>query len=695
MHCASCAVKVEGSLQELPEVKHATVNYATAEAYVESRKEDASALHKVVKDEGYDVIYASDAHHGHLDDAHSAKKKAIFASLFALPVFILAMFMIDIPYRKYIEGVLTLVIVFGPGMEFHKVAWQQLKKKRANMDSLISMGTLSATVFSLWSVMHDGHVYFETAAVITALILVGRYFEALSKGKAGEAIQKLLELGAKMAHLITDDGTIKDVDVSSLKLDDIVVVKPGEKIPLDGVVIEGSTTIDESMLTGESLPIKKETGSDVYGATVNQTGVLKVRITATTTDSVLSQIVELVKNAQAQKAPMKKLADRISSVFVSIVIGIAFLTFIVWFAFSGDVETALIPAVAVLVIACPCALGLATPMAILVGTGRAAESGIFIKSGEALERGQGIDIVMLDKTGTVTEGKPAVTNIQPNGVTKDELLRIAASIESHSEHPLAVAIIRAASEKGLSLQAVSKTQSETGMGMLGIMGKTEVRIGKKQFVRGIEQIDLAQIEALENEAKTVVHISRGEEYIGHIAIADPVKSGAIGAIEQLRDLGLQPIILTGDNERTAQAIAKQIGIDQIHAEIMPADKLNLVKEAQKKGSRVIFVGDGINDAPALTQADLGIAMGTGTDIAIESGQIVIVGGDVIKIPEAIRISRKTFSSIKQNLFWAFIYNTLGIPLAAIGFLNPMIAAGAMVFSSISVVLNSLRLRRVR
>lgn len=694
MHCASCAVKIEGSLEDLPEVKSAVVNYAMAEAHVESDSDDPSALHGVVVTEGYKVVSESNAKHEHLEDSRKAKKKAIIASLLALPVFVLAMFMIDIPYRKYIEGILTLIVVLGPGMEFHKTAWQQLKKKSANMDSLISMGTLSATIFSIWSMTQGGDVYFETAAIITALILVGRYFEALSKGRAGEAIQKLLELGAKMAHLIQNDGATKDVDVQTLKVGDLVLVKPGEKIPLDGVVIEGSSTIDESMLTGESIPVKKEEGADVYGATVNQTGVLKIRITATSTESVLSQIVELVKNAQSQKAPMQKLADRISGVFVPIVIGVAFITFAIWFALTGEFETALIPAVAVLVIACPCALGLATPTAILVGTGRAAKSGIFIKSGEALERGKQLDVVMLDKTGTITKGKPAVTDILTNGVTEDELLTVAASIESHSEHPLAAAIVQSASGRGLSVPSASATRSETGKGMLGTVDGKEVRIGRKGFILGSEAIPQQDVERLENEAKTVVFVSRGNEYIGAIAVADPLKDGASEAIQKLRHLNIEPVMLTGDNKRTAEAIAKQVGIDKVHAEIFPEDKLNLVKEAQDKGKRVVFVGDGINDAPALTQADLGVAMGTGTDIAIESGQIVIIGGEATKIPEAILISRKTFGTIKQNLFWAFVYNTLGIPLAALGLLNPMIAAGAMAFSSISVLLNSLRLKRL-
>lgn len=694
MHCASCAVKIEGSLADLPEVKNASVNYALAEAHVEADIDDAKILHDVVVSEGYKVLDEAHAHHEHLEDAKAAKKKALIASVLAFPVFVLAMFMIDIPYRKVIEAVLTIIVVFGPGLEFHKTAFGQLKKGRANMDSLISMGTLAATLFSLWSMTQGGAVYFETAAVIAALILVGRYFEALSKGRAGEAIQKLLELGAKMAHKVQPDGATIDVEVETLKAGDIVLVKPGEKMPLDGVVLEGESSVDESMLTGESIPVSKSVGAEVFGATVNQKGVLQVKITATSGDSVLAKIVELVKNAQAQKAPMQKLADKISGIFVPIVIGIALVTFVIWFFVSGSISAALIPAVAVLVIACPCALGLATPTAILVGTGRAAKSGIFIKSGEALERGKGLNVVMLDKTGTITQGSPSVTNIVAYGGSEEDVLGLAAAVEAMSEHPLATAVVRAAEERGIKIAKATNTKSETGMGMLGTVGGKEVRIGRKAFVSGGDGVETTEADRLETEAKTVVFVSHGNVCIGLIAIADPLKENAQEAVSELKKLGMRPVMLTGDNTRTAEAIAKQVGIETVHAEIMPEDKLRLVKEAQEQGERVVFVGDGINDAPALTQADLGMAMGTGTDIAIESGQIVIMGGEAGKIPEAILISRKTFGAIKQNLFWAFIYNVIGIPLAALGLLNPMIAAGAMAFSSISVLLNSLRLKRI-
>ncbi len=701
MHCASCAVRIEGELKKLSSVEEATVNYAMAEAFVQADLESPEALHKVVVDEGYRVVKEEGGGHEHMQDAGAAKKKALIATALALPVFVLSMFGIDIPgsivgipASLVVEGVLTLIVIFGPGIGFHVMAWGQLKKGRANMDTLISMGTLAATIFSIWSLTQGGVVYFETAAVITALILIGRYLESLSKGRAGAAIQKLLELGVKRAHLISDDGSIKDVDVEALVVGDVMLVKPGEKIPLDGKVIEGTSTIIESMLTGESAPVKKAVGMSVYGATVNQKGVLHVEVTALPNESVLAQIVKLVKDAQAQKAPIQKLADKISSVFVPVVIGIAAITFIGWFLVSGDIQVSLINAVAVLVIACPCALGLATPTAILVGTGRAAKSGIFIKSGEALERGKIVDVVMLDKTGTLTQGKPAVTDVVAFSGSRESVVIAAAAVEKMSEHPLADAIVQYAGTT--TLAKATEVHAETGQGISGVVQGASVRVGQLNYVTKTvnkKAGDIAQ--RLREEAKTVVFVSKGENLIGLIAIADPIKEEAKEAIERLHAMGSMTVMITGDNTHTANAIASAIGIDTVHADVLPADKLDLVKVAQEEGKRVAFVGDGINDAPALTQADLGIAMGTGTDIAIESGQIVLVGGDPTKIPEAIFIARKTFGAIKQNLFWAFLYNALGIPLAAVGLLNPMFAAGAMAFSSISVLLNSLRLKRIK
>ncbi len=700
MHCASCAVRIEGVLNDRDEVSDAVVNYALAKATVKSDLSDPSLFHELVIKEGYKVKTHSDDLDGEKSDLK--KKTLIFSALLALVVFILAMGNIQFgpelsgsPLSRWVEGVLTTIVVFGPGLGFHKVAWQQLLKRSANMDSLISIGTLAAIVFSWWSLLAGGHVYFETAAVIVTLILFGRFLESVSKGKASEAISKLLELGAKEAHKIFPDDSIQDVSVDLLVVGDVVLVKPGEKIPLDGVVVEGRSTVDESMLTGESVPVKKVVGDALFGATVNQTGVVQVKITAIGDQTALAKIVEMVERAQQEKAPMQKLADKVAGVFVPAVIGIALLTFVVWFILTSSIEASLIASVAVLVIACPCALGLATPTAILVGTGRAAEHGVFIKTGEALERGQNIDVIMLDKTGTITKGKPVVTDLVPLDSTKDILLQFAGSVEKMSEHQLADAVVDFANEKHLVLSAVQDFESVTGEGVMGIVDGRAVRVGKISFVINSELSNehehLASV--LEEEAKTVVYVSIDGEYAGVIAIADDIKDTAKDAVNALKKLGMRTVMITGDNKRTAKAIAKRVGIDEIHAEVFPDQKMDLVKKTQDAGKTVAFVGDGINDAPALVQADLGIAMGTGTDIAIESGQIVLMAGDPLKIPDAIRISRRTFLTIKQNLFWAFIYNTVGIPLAAFGLLNPMIAAGAMAFSSISVLLNSLRLKR--
>lgn len=699
MHCASCAVRIEGALQALPGVQEARVNYALEEAHVVGEV-DREALTRAVEQEGYRVVKAEEHVHQHQTDVRTARRVAMWSSVVAFPVLVLAMTGVPLPgvvlghdTSVWVQLVLTLVVVFGFGMTFHRTAWDQLKRGRANMDTLISLGTLAATLFSVWALFSGGFVYFETAAVITALILIGRYFEALSKGRAGEAIQKLLALGVKRAHRRTKMGDWEDVDVDQVQVGDVVLVRPGEKVPLDGEVIEGSSAIDVSMLTGESLPIAVTVGAQVVGATVNQKGALQVRVTAAASSSVLSKIVQLVKEAQSQKAPLQKLADRISGVFVPIVLLIAIGTLIVWWLMTGNIQEALVPAVAVLVIACPCALGLATPTAILVGTGRAASRGIFIKSGEALERGRNIDVVMLDKTGTITQGTPAVTDVHASVGTEDEVVQAAASVEALSEHPLADAIVRYA---GGGVVQATQVISETGQGIEGNWQGKLVRVGRATYVSA-DPLDTAmqmEIDRLQGEAKTVVFVSVDGVRVGAIAISDPIRPGAAAALTQLRLMGMEVAMLTGDNEQTAQAIARAVGIETVYAQVLPADKLQYVQQAQRAGKRVAFVGDGINDAPALTQSDLGIAMGTGTDIAIESGQIVLIGGDTASIPLALHLSRKTVRVIRQNLFWAFLYNTLGIPLAALGLLNPMFAAGAMALSSVSVLLNSLRLKRL-
>ena len=718
MHCASCALKTEKSLGKEDGVQTANVNYALGEASVayDDQSVTLDRLAEIVKSEGYEAIIPSqDNHQGHDQNKkdshdhhdHGGPKKALnvflSAAIFAVPVFILAMFKIEIPgdimgtsVSYWLQGILATIVVFWPGMEFHKSAFNQLKRFTSSMDTLISMGTLVALLYSWWSLSQGGDVYFETAAIITMFILLGRYLEARSKGKASEAIEKLLELGVKMAHRVKENGEVEDVSVDALKVDDVVLVKPGEKIPLDGEVIKGHSSVDESMLSGESLPVSKKVGDLAFAATINQQGALTIRIEKESGDTVLAQIVRLVKEAQQQKAPIQNLADKVASIFVPIVIGVAIVTFIIWLVVTGDIQTALIPAVAVLVIACPCALGLATPTAILVGTGRGAKEGILIKSGEALERGRDLKVVMFDKTGTLTEGKPEVTDLVAKELSEKEVLAIAAGLESSSEHPLAKAVLDHAKELNVQAEKVESFVSVTGKGVKGTVNGKKALLGNGAFMKD-EQIVTesfqTEMQKFQDEAKTVVLLAVDQKLVGLLAIADAAKENSKQAIEHLRKQKIESMMITGDNQRTAQAIASQLGIETFEAEVMPDQKLEIVKRAQEKGQKVAFVGDGINDAPALTQADLGIAIGSGTDIAIEAGQIVLVQGDPEKVATAISLSRRTYRTIKQNLFWAFFYNVVGIPLAALGFLHPMIASAAMAFSSVSVVLNSLRLRR--
>lgn len=709
MHCASCAVTIERSLKSSPGVKGTNVNFATQKATVEFDEgvTNEMALHEIVKKEGYKVMEhlahasggKSENHLRHGMERGAGLKAAIALGL-AAPALLIAMFFPEVPRSSLIQAFLGTVVVLGPGLEFHRNAAKLLRRFRANMDTLISMGTLAALLFSWWQFGVGGDLYFETAAIITAFILLGRYLEAKSKGRASQAIAKLLELGAKTAHRLKSDGSAEEIPVENLQVGDRVLVKPGEKIPLDGLILDGSSSIDESMLTGESMPVNKGVSEVVYGATINQQGVLTIEIRKAAGDTVLAQIVKLVEEAQEKKAPIQKLADTISGIFVPIVIVIAFLTFIAWLLLGdGTVASAIIPAVAVLVIACPCALGLATPIAIMVGTGRGAQRGILIKSGEALERGRNLDVIIFDKTGTLTEGKPEVTDIVVRGISESKVLAFASALESKSEHPLGRAIVAKAekAQQGDKLE-VTDIQSVTGKGIEGTINGQKVRVGNVAFMSesGVDLQDVAsEIARLQDEAKTVVVVAADTVTLGVIAIADAPRAQAKQAIAELMGSGLSVMMLTGDHRRTAEAVALELGITELQAEVMPDRKLDIVRELQTTGKKVAFVGDGINDAPALTQADLGIAMGSGTDIAIEAGQIVLVGGGPEKVVDGIRLAQKTYRTIKQNLFWAFVYNVVGIPLAALGLLNPIIASAAMAFSSISVVLNSLRLRHAR
>lgn len=710
MHCASCVARNERSLKKIKGVKDASVNFANHSAtveYDESIVNDVTLYETVIRN-GYKVLKeeSTQAYKEILrKELAAAKQRAVVALALSLPIAVLAMFSIDLPWSfagynssVWLQAIVSSIVILFLGWEFHIGMVKQAKLKSATMDTLISLGTLAALGYSLWAMLvGEPHLYFETGAVIAALILLGRYFEARSRGQASEAVEKLLQLGAKTARVLKD-GQEQEIPVEQVKANDILLVKPGEKIPVDGKVIQGGSSVDESMLTGESMPVGKHVADDVFGATINLNGAIQVQATKVGQDTVLAQIVKMVAEAQVKKAPIQKLADRISGIFVPIVLVIAAITVAGWYLATGDIAQSIIPAVAVLVIACPCSLGLATPTAIMVGTGLGAKRGILIKNGEALEKGKKINVVVFDKTGTLTEGKPQVTDVIvcEKDVSEQNILSLAASLEKLSEHPLAQAVVKAAEEKNLTLTDVHEFVSLAGRGVKGKINSKTAFIGSTRLMQesglSIQSCQQKLLE-LEQQAKTVVALAYDNRIVGLIAIADALKVDAQEAVRKLKQAGVVTVMITGDNRRTAEAIAKQVGIERVFAEVLPQDKADRVKELQNEGLKVAFVGDGINDAPALVQADLGIAIGTGTDIAIEAGNIVLVKGSPLKVVEALKLSRLTFKTIIQNMFWAFGYNVAAIPLAALGLLNPMIAAGAMAFSSVSVVGNSLRIKR--
>lgn len=730
MHCASCVNRNEKSLQKLPGVASASVNFATNSATVEYDEAvvTESDFYRVIADNGYSVpdtqadhsavdhqsgshdhgqsAGGGEHHHpaGH-DEQRRAGWRALSALLLSLPIVLAGMFQVTLPAAiggelttEWLAIVVSALVIGGIGWEFHRGLIQGVRHGYADMNTLISLGTLAAFGFSLWAfIVGRPERYFETGAVITAFILLGRYLEARSRGRASAAIQKLLRLGAKTARLVTAGGE-QEVPIESLRVGDVFRVKPGEKVATDGTVVSGESGVDESMLTGESLPVTKRTGDLVFGATINLTGSVDVRATKVGSDTVLSQIIRLVSDAQTKKAPIQKLADRVAGIFVPIVLGIALVTVLSWGLVTGDWAHGLVAAVAVLVIACPCALGLATPTAILVGTGLGARHGILVKSGEALEKAKGITTVLFDKTGTLTVGKPAVTDVVSldAAFTAERILELAGSVEQRSEHPLAAAVVAAAHERGLTLTDPVAFTSETGRGVRGQVGAVAVAVGSPAFAANQSSAFAAgdaRITTLEENGKTVVVLLADGAAVGAIAIADTLKPDAHEAVAALRHAGITPVMVTGDNQRTAQAIAGQVGITEVRAGVLPQDKATAVTELTAAGKRVLFVGDGINDAPALAAATVGVAIGTGTDVAIETGEVVLVKGSPLKVVEALALTQLTLRTIQQNLFWAFAYNVVALPLAALGLLNPMIAAAAMALSSVSVVANSLRLGR--
>lgn len=704
MHCASCAINIEKQLLKNTNVKKASVNYALEKAYIEANDETVpeSDLIDIIENAGdYKVV----------TDDQTPKTKKISITLYkfitSLVITLPMMAMMFLPetitmqenvmlYMNMYMLIGTFIVVFILGWQFHKGMLQQAKKGHANMDTLVSIGTLTAFIFSIYAMTKGNHVYFESAAMIIALILLGKYLEEKSKGSASAAIQKLLELGVKKARLIKD-GKTTEIDVSEVKLNDTLLVKPGEKIPLDGIITKGATSIDESMLTGESIPIEKQNGDQVFGATINGSSAIEITVNKTGDETVLSQIIKMVENAQNSKAPIQKFVDTVAGIFVPIVLVIALITFLTWLFIVGtSVETALINAVAVLVIACPCALGLATPTAIMVGTGRGAEIGILIKNAETLERAHKTNTIVFDKTGTLTLGQPSITDIKIYDKNdKDELLQIICSIESQSEHALANAFITYAKNNSVSLIEVNSVKAIHGKGIEGTVKKEKYLIGNTSYLNE-NNIDTHKSQSDFNkyaeQGKTPIYVATGGQLVALIAVADTIKNGAKELIQKVKKAGIEIHMITGDNSKTAQAVAKQLGIDNVIADVLPQDKANEVIKLQKQDKSVAFVGDGINDAPALAQSDLGIAIGSGTDVAIETGSIVLMSKKPERVADAITLSRQTFSAIKQNLFFAFIYNVIAIPLAALGFLSPIIAAAAMSLSSVSVVTNSIRIR---
>ena len=713
MTCAACSSRIEKVLNKQDGVKQATVNLATENASVQYNPGiiDMDDLIGKIQKMGYDAKpkEESEAKQTHKEkELKTMKMKILISSILTAPLLVtmlVHLFNMSIPdifMNPWFQFALATPVQFFIGWQFYTGAYKSLRNGGANMDVLVALGTSAAYFYSLYEAIrtignhaYEPHLYFETSAVIITLILVGKYLEVRAKSQTSTALSSLLNLQAKEARVIRN-GEETMIPVEEVTVGDRLVVKPGEKIPVDGIVVKGRTSVDESMLTGESIPIEKGIDATVIGSTINKNGVIEMEATKVGKDTALASIVKVVEEAQGSKAPIQRLADVISSYFVPIVVGIAILTFVVWIVFvqPGQIEYAMLAAVAVLVIACPCALGLATPTSIMVGTGKAAETGILFKGGEHLERTHELNTIILDKTGTITKGKPGVTNFTGD----EETLQLLASAEKGSEHPLAEAIVTYATEQNMDFAEVDDFNAIPGHGIEATITGKNILVGNRKLMQDhhIEVGDAEQeLVQYEMEGKTAMLIAVDGEFKGIVAVADTIKDTAPQAIQELKDQGLEVIMLTGDNERTARAIAKQVGITEVIAEVLPEEKADKVKEIQLKGKKVGMIGDGVNDAPALAIADIGIAIGTGTEVAIEAADVTILGGELLLIPKAIKISRATIKNIRQNLFWAFGYNTAGIPIAAIGLLAPWIAGAAMALSSVSVVSNSLRLKRVK
>ncbi|AMA64342.1 MULTISPECIES: heavy metal translocating P-type ATPase [Kurthia] len=714
MTCAACANRIERGLNKMDGIE-ANINLAleTGKVVIHNDMSAEDVIQKI-QSLGYDAVVHQDEQEGTDYKQKEIKRKTtqlIVSIIFSLPLlwtmvahfsFTSHLYVPELFMNPYVQWGLATVVQFGIGWQFYKGAYFALRNKSANMDVLIVLGTSAAYFYSVYVVLRNEaaieqgqmlDLYFETSAVLITLILLGKVFEARAKGHSSDAIKKLLNLQPKTAF-IEKDGELLEVPAKEVQVGDILVIRPGASIPVDGEVVSGSSAVDESMLTGESLPVDKTSGSNVFAATVNSNGTLRIKATNTGNKTVLSNIIKIVEEAQGSKAPIQRLADQISGIFVPIVIGIAILTFIItlWVVGTSFI-TALEHTIAVLVIACPCALGLATPTSIMAGSGRAAEMGVLFKTAEALEQTRTIDTIVFDKTGTITKGQPVVTNFYVNrSHDEEEVMQLIASAEKASEHPLAQAIVHYI-EKTMKVQAATDFQAISGHGIEATIEGKQVIVGNQRLLEN-RMITIHDIENFDEQGKTIMYGAINGQHVATIAVADEVKETSKQAMAELHALGIKTVMLTGDREAVAQAIAKEVGIDEVVSDVLPAGKANEIKRLQKDG-KVAMVGDGINDAPALATADIGIAMGTGTDVAIEAADITIMQGDLMRVVQAVKMSRATVRNIKQNLFWALAYNSIGIPIAAIGLLAPWVAGAAMAFSSVSVVLNALRLQRTK
>ncbi|RNB57932.1 copper-translocating P-type ATPase [Brevibacillus gelatini] len=715
MTCAACAARIEKGLKKLPGVIDANVNLTMERATVHYNPGEISPGQMIekIKDLGYGASQREET--GIKEDERGKeikiqKTRFFVSAALSLPLLYTMVAHLGLPgfymphflMNPWVQFTLATPVQFIIGWPFYRGAYKALKNGSANMDVLVALGTSAAYFYSFFASLagRTDKLYYETSAVLITLIILGKLFEALAKGRTSEAIRKLMGLQAKTATVIRD-GKEMVIPLEEVVVGDSILVKPGEKIPVDGVVKSGTSAVDESMLTGESVPVDKKAGDPVIGATINKNGVLTIEATKIGKDTALAQIIKVVEEAQGSKAPIQRMADKISSIFVPIVVGISVITFIVWYFFlePGNFTAALEPAIAVLVIACPCALGLATPTSVMVGTGKGAELGILFKGGEHLEAAHKLNTIILDKTGTITKGEPSLTDVIALGNNSElDLLTLVASAEKNSEHPLAQAIVKGAEARGVTLSPVTNFEAIPGFGLQAQVNDQRLLIGTRKLMKRYD-IDTSSVENqmqhLEDQGKTAMLVAINGALFGVVAVADTLKESSKEAIAQLKNLGLEVVMITGDNQRTARSIAQQVGITQVRAEVLPEDKAKEVEAFEQQGKKVAMVGDGINDAPALATADVGMAIGTGTDIAMEAADITLMRGELTSIPQAITLSHKTMQNIKQNLFWALFYNSVGIPIAAAGLLAPWVAGAAMAFSSVSVVLNALRLKRVK